>query len=155
MRKPCARPPNAAMSDIPSTLSPVERLAQSREAIVRHMNHGSAEVNPGEPGDEDARREIDASASTLDLVRQVASSWWRGHPAHLAVDLARPVLSNFAEDKPVRLLAISAGLGAAVALLRPWRLMSLTGILLAAVKSPHLSGVINSLFSGGGINRHR
>lgn len=143
------------MSDTPLTLSPRERLALSRQAIVRHMNPESAEVTPGEPGDESTRREIDASASTWDLARQVLISWWRSHPAHVAVDLARPVLSNFAEDKPVKMLAISAGLGAAVALLRPWRLMSLTGVLLAAVKSPHLSGVISSLFSGGDISRHR
>lgn len=155
-RKPCVQPPETAMSDdTPLVLSPRERLAQSRQAIVRQMNHESAEVTPGHPGDESARPEIDASASTWDLARQVFSSWWRSHPAHLAVDLARPVLGNFAEEQPLKMLGISAGLGAAVVLLRPWRLMSLTGVLLAAVKSPHLSSVISSLFSGGGNTRHR
>ena len=136
-------------------LSPRERLALSHQAIVRQMNHESAEVSTGEPGDEAARPEINASASSWDLARQVVAAWWRNHPAHLAVDLARPGLTIYAEHKPLQLLGISAGLGVAVALLRPWRLMSLTGVLLAAVKSPHLSGVITSLLSGGGTVRHR
>lgn len=136
-------------------LSPRERLAQSRQAIVRQMNHESAEVSKVGPGEEAARPEIDASASTWDLARQVATAWWRNHPAHLAVDLARPGLSAYAEHKPLQLLGISAGLGAVVALLRPWRLMSLTGVLVAAVKSPQLSGVVSSLLSGSGTKMHR
>jgi hypothetical protein len=139
------------MSDIP-VLSARERLALSRQAIVREMNHEAAEATPV---DEAGRTDIDASASTWDLGRQVVAAWWRDHPAHLAVDLARPVLSTYADDQPLKLLGISAGLGAVVVLLRPWRLMSLTGVLLAAVKSPHLSGVVNSLFSGVGAGRHR
>ena len=142
------------MSNIP-IFSPRERLARSRQAIVRQMNHESAEVSDGEPGDEAARPEINASASTWDLVRQVVNAWWHNHPAHLAVDLARPWLSTYAEHKPIQLLAISAGLGAVMTLLRPWRLMSLTGILLAAVKSPQLSGVVSSLLSGSRTARHR
>ena len=142
------------MSNIP-IFSPRERLARSRQAIVRQMNHESAEVSDGEPGDEAARPEINASASTWDLVRQVVNAWWHNHPAHLAVDLARPGLSTYAEHKPIQLLAISAGLGAVMTLLRPWRLMSLTGILLAAVKSPQLSGVVSSLLSGSRTARHR
>ena len=141
--------------NMPPVLSPRERLAISHQAIVRQMNHESAKVSTGEPGDEAARPEIDASASTWDLARQVVTAWWANHPAHLAVDLARPGLSTYAEHKPIQLLAISAGLGGAVALLRPWRLVSLTGVLLAAVKSPHLSGVVSSLLSGRRTAKHR
>lgn len=135
-----------------SELSARERLVLSRQAIVRQMNHESAEPAPT---DEAARPEIDASASTWDLGRQVVSAWWHNHPVHLALDLARPVVSCYAEDQPLKLLGISAGLGAAVVLLRPWRLMSLTGVLMAAVKSPQLSGVVRSLLSGAGAARHR
>lgn len=137
------------MSNTP-ILSPRERLAHSRQAIVRQMNHESAEASAGGPGDEAARPEIDASANSWDLARQVVTAWWRNHPVHLAVDLARPGLSAYAEHKPLQLLGISAGLGAGVALLRPWRLVSLTGILFAAVKSTHLSSVVSSLLSGSG-----
>ena len=135
-----------------SELSARERLALSRQAIVRQMNHESAE-----PATTDgvARPEIDASASTWDLGRQVVSAWWRNHPAHLALDVARPVISSYAQGHPFQLLGISAGLGAAVVLLRPWRLMSLTSVLMAAVKSPQLSGVVSSLLSGGGRAKRR
>lgn len=135
-----------------SELSTRERLALSHQAMVRQMSHESAEPAPT---DEAARPEIDASASTLDLGRQVVSAWWHNHPVHLALDLARPVVSSYAEDQPLKLLGISAGLGAAVVLLRPWRLMSLTGVLVAAVKSPQLSAVVRSLLSGAGAARHR
>ena len=133
-------------------LSARERLVLSRQAIVRQMSHESAEPAPA---DESVRPEINASASTWDLVRQVISAWWRNHPAHMALDVARPVVSSYAEGYPLQLLGISAGLGAAVALLRPWRLMSLTGLLMAVVKSPQLSGVVSSLLSGAGSARHR
>ena len=135
-----------------SELSARERLALSRQAIVRQMNHESAEPAPS---DGSARPEIDASASTWDLGRQVVRAWWRNHPANLALDVARPVIGSYAERHPFQLLGISAGLGAAVVLMRPWRLMSLTGVLMAAVKSPQLSGVISSLLSGAGNARHR
>ena len=133
-------------------LSARERLVLSHQAIVRQMSHESAEPAPT---DERARPEINASASTWDLVRQVISAWWRNHPAHMALDVARPVVSSYAEGHPLQLLGISAGLGAAVVLLRPWRLMSLTGLLMAVVKSPQLSGVVSSLLSGAGSARHR
>ena len=135
-----------------SELSARERLALSRQAIVRQMNHESAEPTPT---NEASRPEIDASASTWDLGRQVVSAWWRNHPAHLALDVARPVISSYAQGHPFQLLGISAGLGAAVVLLRPWRLMSLTSVLMAAVKSPQLSGVVSSLLSGAGRARRR
>ena len=135
-----------------SELSARERLALSRQAIVRQMNHESAEPAPT---NEASRPEIDASASAWDLGRQVVSAWWRNHPAHLALDVARPVISSYAQGHPFQLLGISAGLGAAVVLLRPWRLMSLTSVLMAAVKSPQLSGVVSSLLSGAGRARRR
>ena len=135
-----------------SELSARERLALSRQAIIRQMNHESAEPAPT---NEAARPEIDASASTWHLGRQVVRAWWRNHPANLALDVARPVISSYAQGHPFQLLCISAGLGAAVVLLRPWRLMSLTGVLMAAVKSPQLSGVVSSLLSGAGRARHR
>lgn len=127
----------------------LQRLTDSRQAIVRHMNHetldavdGNAERNTDESG-------IDASLGTWGLIKQVASSWWNGHPAHIALDFVKPMVQTYAEEKPMKLLGISAGIGAAVALLRPWRVISLTGLLLAAVKSTEVSSVVKSLLASG------
>lgn len=128
-----------------TALSPRERLDQSRQAIVRQMGHDTA-VAVGHGGSAD---EIDASASTWSLVKQTATSWWHGHPASLALDFARPRMQRFAQEQPLKLLAISAGLGAATVLFRPWRLISLTGLVFAALKSSEVTGLASSLLAGG------
>ena len=89
-----------------TALSPRQRLDNSRQAIVRQMGHDTATA-VGHGGSND---EIDASASTWSLVKQTATSWWHGHPASLALDFAQPRMQRFAQEQPVKLLAISAGI---------------------------------------------
>jgi len=124
-------------------LSPTERLAASRQALVRHMRH----EDPEDVQEGGSSNEIDASASTWGLAKQAATAWWQNHPARLAADLGRPLIQNLAEEQPLKLLGISAGLGAAAIILRPWRLISLTGLLLAALKSSEVAGFANSLLA--------
>ena len=128
-----------------TALSPRQRLDNSRQAIVRQMGHHTATAveHGGSPD------EIDASASTWSLVKQTAMSWWQGHPASLALDFAQPRMQRFAQEQPLKLLAISAGLGAATVFLRPWRLISLTGLVFAALKSSEVAGLASSLLASG------
>lgn len=128
-----------------TTLSPRERLDNSRQAIVRQMGHDTATTV--EHGGSDT--EIDASASTWSLVKQTATSWWHGHPASLALDFAQPRMQRFAQEQPLKLLAIAAGIGAATVFLRPWRLISLTGLVFAALKSSEVAGLASSLLASG------
>lgn len=128
-----------------TVLSPRQRLDNSRQAIVRQMGHDTATA-VGHGGSDN---EIDASASTWSLVKQTARSWWQGHPAGLALDFAKPRMQRFAQEQPLKLLAISAGVGAATVLLRPWRLISLTGLVFAALKSPEVAGMASSLLACG------
>jgi hypothetical protein len=142
----------------PAHPSAVERLAASRQAIVRDMN--GEEPEPDQRGQADATEDIresgiDASSGSWDLVKQVAASWWRSHPAHLALDVTTPMVQDFARQQPVKLLGIAAATGAAVVLFRPWRLISLTGVALALIKSSEMSGVVRSLMHGGPPDRHR
>lgn len=114
----------------------------------------------GAPGLEDSNEDIiesgiDASSGSWDLVKQVACSWWRSHPAHLALDVAKPMMQGYAQDQPVKLLGIAAATGAALVVLRPWRLISLTGVALALIKSTEVSGVVQSLMHGNRPDRHR
>ncbi len=136
----------------PNILSAQQRLAASRQAIVRDMRpEGDADPDAADleaGSDLISESGIDASAGSWDLVRQVARSWWHSHPAHLALDVAKPLMQGYAQDQPVKLLGIAAATGAALVVLRPWRLISLTGVVLALVKSTEVSGVVQSLLHG-------
>ncbi|MBA3593497.1 MAG: hypothetical protein H0W47_06820 [Polaromonas sp.] len=138
--------------------SAVERLAASRQAIVRDMN-GEDPVSDNADGEEskDVIREsgVNASSGSWGLVKQVAASWWRSHPAQLALDVATPMMQGIAERHPVKMLGIAAATGSALVLLRPWRLISVTGVALALLKSTELSGVVQSMLRGGPPDRPR
>lgn len=129
-----------------------QRLANSRQAIVRYMGHEApddTEPADGSTGVSPRTEQIDTSAGTWALTKQVATAWWRGHPAQLALDVAKPVVQTYAEKQPLKLLGISAGLGAVVVVLRPWRLMSLTGLIIAALKSSELTSIAKSFMPSG------
>lgn len=143
-----------------SILSAQQRLAASRQAIVRDMNREEEPETgtfPLEGGDDDISESgIDASSGSWDLIKQVARSWWRSHPAHLALDVAKPMMQGYAQDQPVKLLGIAAATGAALVVLRPWRLISLTGVALALIKSSEVSGIVQSMMHGSRrSDRHR
>lgn len=158
MPRPCGQSHNNS-SMTPSVPSAQQRLAASRQAIVRDMNR-EEDARSNAPAFEDANEEIsesgiDAASGTWDLVRQVASSWWQSHPAHLALDVAKPMMQGYAQEQPVKLLGIAAATGAALVVLRPWRLISLTGVALALLKSTEVSGIVQSLIHGERPGRHR
>ena len=82
---------------------------------------------------------------------QAAQAWWQHHPVQIAVDIGRPFLTNYARDKPIQLLAIAAGVGAAAVLVKPWRLVSVTGLAVAAFKSTKISSPLLSLLPRAGL----
>lgn len=131
--------------------TPQERLASSRKAIVRHMSREKLDHDdhPDSNGD---RAENDmphfAEGGTWSILKNALGSWWRHHPVSVAFDLARPMIGRYAEEKPLQLLGIAAAAGAAAVVLRPWRLVSLGGLLVAALKSSELSGTLLSMLSG-------
>lgn len=114
-----------------------ERLARTRLAILDEA------CGPRD----DARPAADAAgglASRWARVRAVARAWWRQHPAHQAGEIAAPLLTAWSRRHPGRLLALAAGAGALLVLARPWRLVSITGLLLAALRSPQLTAMVMS-----------
>ena len=74
-------------------------------------------------------------------------TWWRYHPAHMAVDIATPMLSSYARRKPVQYLGIAAAVGAVVLFARPWKLISVTGLAVAVLKSSQMSALLMSALS--------
>ena len=77
----------------------------------------------------------------------VARAWWRSHPFHLVVEVAEPLLGKYAKANPLKILGVAAGIGVLIVLTRPWRLISLTGVLVGAIKSTRVSGLMASLAS--------
>ena len=150
------------MSDAPESAakSARERLEHTRRELLRHMSqageargsrsaddeggHGSQagdEDLQGHPTQDTAQHDHSGLGATWQNIRQTASAWWESHPAHLVLEVAEPVFDKYAHAHPMRVLAISAATGAALVLVRPWRLISVTGLLVAAVKSTQMSAL--------------
>jgi hypothetical protein len=148
-----------------------KRLAQTRLAILEHLHNkekparGSAQSTAratarravGLPENEQEAREQHAEESQVAAasaragrftgLRYAFGTWWRHHPAHMAVELATPTLSRYAGRKPLQFLGIAAAVGAVLVLARPWKLMSATGLLVAVLKSSQLSSLVMSAIS--------
>lgn len=133
----------------PEILTPQERLALSRKAIISSMNRrrhdGSQEDDDGLEGG--SPRHVIAAPGLTSRLQHVVRSWWHHHPASFAVDLVRPLVSDYASVHPFKLLAISAGIGAATVLVRPWRMVSVSSLALAGIKSSGLSSMLLSLLT--------
>ena len=129
-------------------LCPQDRLAASRRAIVCYMRNGKPS-SYGPQHSADLKHGIDVPPVEEDgkwqFFKHAVSSWWRHHPAQLALAFGKPALSRYAEQQPLRLLGLAAGAGAAFVWIRPWRMVSITGLLFATLKSSEVSALVLSL----------
>ena len=136
-----------------------DRLARTRLAIIKQIQQPEGR---NERGDKHRQREresrVDDATEPASIgpggasgwfarFRQAASTWWRYHPAHMGLELATPALSAFAERKPMQYLGVAAAIGAVVIIARPWRLISVGGLLMAVARSSQLSSVLLSALS--------
>ena len=137
-----------------------DKLDRSRRAILEHIARKQRKHDPREEPaprgyeagyapdfDFDDLEEPPAGGGWFDHVRHGVRTWWRYHPAHMAVDLASPLMRNYARRKPMQLLAISLAAGAALTFARPWRLISITKLIVALLKSSQLSQVFMAAMS--------
>lgn len=123
-----------------------DKLARTRLAIIEHIEH-SLHGKPREQAD--SATPESASHGRWAGLRAAGRDYWEHHPARLALQFAEPAIRGYAHRHPARLLAACAALGALVVLARPWRLVSVTGLLLAAVRSPRLSSMVMSALMAG------
>lgn len=133
-----------------------DKLQKSREAILAHVARRERRHDPRMQSPEGRYEDMGSFADDeppppaggwLGHFGHALRTWWRYHPAHMAVDLATPLMRGYARRKPVQLLAISVGLGAALTLARPWRLISVTTLLVALLKSSQLSHLFMAAMS--------
>lgn len=140
-----------------------QRLDRSRQAILeyiarRQRKHDPREEPPprGYPGEEDEYRHApagdhddgyDAGSGWFGHLQHAVRTWWRHHPAQMVVELATPLLREYARRKPVQLLGVSFAGGALLTMLRAWKWVSLTTILVALLKSSQLSQLFTAAMS--------
>ena len=117
------------------------RLGQSRLAILAYLRQSREGTPLPEPeGDiPDGSR----SRRWADL-RAAGRRYWERHPARLATRLLAPALAFWGRRHPLAFIALALVPGALLILARPWRLVSVTGLALAALKSPHLASLLMS-----------
>jgi hypothetical protein len=136
------------------------RLARTRLAIIEHVYRKEArkdrfaaaaagEVQRDAEQWDAAQAAAASRGGTFERVRRAARSYWRHHPARMGLQVAKPVLSRYARQHPAAYVSIAALAGAIFMVARPWRLISVGGVLLALAKSPQFSGVLMSAMSGG------
>lgn len=139
------------ISTMPSLneVSPQARLEITRKAIVRHMNrdHWSAADDDRNLTADEIRQPRKGLLNAWDSITHAVLLWWHRHPASAVVELARPLMKDYAGSHPFKLLSVSAGVGIAVVLVKPWRMMSLGSWLVAAVKSSGLTSAAVSWLS--------
>lgn len=137
-----------------------DRLARSRLALIEHVHRkerkpdrARARQARGEHEDGEQWEAAEAAAATggggwFSRVGRAAKSYWRHHPARVGLQMATPVLSQVASRRPLAYVGIAAVAGAVFMMARPWRLISVTGVLIALAKSPQLAGVVMSAMQG-------
>jgi len=134
-----------------------DRLARNRQAILEHIarkerRHDPREQMAGQAFAEGyGYPEEDLPPPSGDgwfgHLAHVVRTWWRYHPAHMAVELATPMMRGYARRKPLQLLGISMGIGAALTFARPWKLISVGTLLVALLKSSQLSHLFMAAMS--------
>lgn len=125
-------------------LTAQQRLAISRRALLDQLQGRSqpaAHVNQAAP----------RLAGLLDhfawsaVARKVVQRWWRRHPANAVGQVARPLLERYAREQPAKLMTLAATVGAVAVLIRPWRLLSVTAIVAALLKTSDVADVVTTL----------
>lgn len=131
--------------------SAAERLAQTRQAILDQALHRRR--SPLSSGPEGSDRPPStatataraASGSTADgepgpspswgSWRAAGSRYWQDHPARALLEMARPGMAAWGSRSPWAFLACSAIAGGVIVIARPWKLISVTGVLVAIAKA--------------------
>ena len=140
----------SAMGTERDQLTPQQRLALSRRALMAQLQGEEPYPDEMDVGavpqlshsdDETRSQPFSWAAVAGNVVRR----WWRRHPANAAGQLALPLLERYAREEPAKLVAAAAATGALVVLVKPWRLLSITAVLAAVLKTSDVADLITTL----------
>jgi len=131
---------------VPSTRADTPRRPAPRRIDSALAADEQAELNADAPfdGADDA---TSSASGWFAVARHSVRAWWEFHPVRVAGVVAEPVLAEYARQRPLKLIGIAAGIGAVVVVTRPWRLVSLGGLAVAALKSSQVSNFALSFLS--------
>ena len=126
---------------------PVRTSASSASTSQKNAAGRRDSVNTGEAraSTSSNRGSSPSGIDWVGLVKAGVATWWRDHPAHLAATILEPVAADYVRRKPLPTLAIAAAAGAALVLIRPWRIASVTALGLTLVRSSNVPGMAASL----------
>lgn len=133
-----------------------DRLAASRAALMHEMGIAyptARETSPATAGPHIPARSLQAgpesprqaTAPWVAVGKRLARNWWAEHPANAALTLARPSLRKYARAHPGKTLAYGAALGAAIYIVRPWRLLSLSTVAALVFQRWSVAGMVTQL----------
>jgi hypothetical protein len=88
------------------------------------------------------------------LIEAGLSSWWHDHPARAGASLLKSATEEYARKKPVQVVTIAAVAGAAVVLLKPWRLVSASALMLSLFRSSNFTGMATSMLETAAHSMH-
>jgi hypothetical protein len=57
------------------------------------------------------------------------------------------MFEKYAQDHPLKLVGAAAAVGAVMVIAKPWRLISVTGVLIAAMRSTQMSSLVASFLT--------
>ena len=138
-------------------LTAQQRLARTRAAMAEQL-HGNAssegvaattyrDTSGQLYRDDPASPAFSTNDGVMPMLKRAGRMWWHFHPARQALVLAEPSVLRYARAKPWQAIGVAAGVGAALVLLRPWKLLSMGGLALAALRSTELTSVALALIN--------
>lgn len=129
-----------------------DKLAQTRLAILEHIERKKEDRRDSrEQLQAKARMAVSPGSRRFAGMGAVSRNWWEHHPAHTLVELATPLLSSYGRRKPLQFLGIAAAAGALFIFARPWKLISLTGLAVALLKSPMVTSAISGVLTAANL----
>jgi hypothetical protein len=153
-----------------SSLTPQQRLAISRRALFNQIDSAAdrdaepaehtrstattaayaeaSQGSPSHPSSKKKKRGLLDGLPWLSVAQSFGARWWRRHPANAMVQLAQPLLQRYARKQPGKLIAIAAGTGAVLMLVKPWRLLSVTALAAAVLKTSDVADMVTTLMHG-------
>lgn len=139
------------MNDALQTLSPKQRLALSRAALLAAMGVEKLDSEAGPrpvrsttergPADDRLGKRVEAK-----IRHSFLASWWRHSHLSTAAELGMPFLQAYAASHPLKLAVHAAAVGSLFVLLRPWRLLSLGMAVGLVMRSTNVPGLVSDYF---------
>jgi hypothetical protein len=124
-----------------SSLTPQQRLAVSRRALFNQIESKvEREARPSRFSSTRVETPVDGTAPLVSPRKK------RGLFDSLPwLQLAQPLLQRYARKQPGKLIAIAAGTGAVIMLVKPWRLLSVTALVAAVLKTSDVADMVTTL----------